>query len=88
MIFFGLVSSRLKNLPTCEVFELQGMRPDEIARYIEVVSRRSGGVLPAKVPAEIFKEPGFFDVRDEYLKFVWANRKAYGLGSEGGAEKK
>jgi type II secretory pathway predicted ATPase ExeA len=82
IILTGSPRPQLKNLPSCKTLKLQGLRPDEIAQYIELASRRSGGVLPEKAPAAIFKDPGFFDVRDAYLKFVWASKAQTGVFAE------
>jgi transcriptional regulator with XRE-family HTH domain len=72
LFLVGQSTSKLTDLPNCEIFRLKGLSPIDMKRYIREASSRSGNKLPVSVPAMILRGArDFIDLQDRYLEYAW-----------------
>ncbi|RJP82770.1 MAG: helix-turn-helix domain-containing protein [Desulfobacteraceae bacterium] len=59
-------------MPNCEYINLQGLSENEIKQYLKILSKKSQGKLPLKVPIEMFQGvTSYHDVLNRYLYSIW-----------------
>ncbi len=72
LFFVGQLTSKLTDLPNCEIFKLNRLSANDIKKYVREVSKRSGNKLPPSVPVAVFEGArDFIDVQDRYLEYAW-----------------